>query len=259
MQTHLSEQTDEIAWVKELFPEARDYLDTYEAVRASGPGGALRPRDPPDRASAPAERGRCQPDPLPDLEHLHRIGAFRHGGPDGRGPADRAGHRHRRRVVVFDAAHHGRGLRDRAAARHRAAPGAAALARPRRARHGRCGPTTRSAISPRDGGRHRGARPRLDARHFPARRPGRGHLGGGVPHDHDGRRPGRARPGPSRLALGDRGLHRRVSGACPAAKRTFFSSCGTGSNRRAARWRAARAHHLGQELQPAISPSPVVA
>ncbi|WP_428926072.1 guanine deaminase [Marinibacterium sp. SX1] len=31
MQTHLSEQTDEIAWVADLFPEARDYLDTYEA------------------------------------------------------------------------------------------------------------------------------------------------------------------------------------------------------------------------------------
>ena len=30
MQTHLSEQTDEIAWVRELFPEAQDYLDTYE-------------------------------------------------------------------------------------------------------------------------------------------------------------------------------------------------------------------------------------
>lgn len=30
MQTHLSEQTDEIAWVRELFPNARDYLDTYE-------------------------------------------------------------------------------------------------------------------------------------------------------------------------------------------------------------------------------------
>ena len=30
MQTHLSEQTDEIAWVKELFPQSRDYLDTYE-------------------------------------------------------------------------------------------------------------------------------------------------------------------------------------------------------------------------------------
>ena len=31
MQTHLSEQHDEIAWVRGLFPQARDYLDTYEA------------------------------------------------------------------------------------------------------------------------------------------------------------------------------------------------------------------------------------
>ena len=31
MQTHLSEQVDEIAWVQGLFPQARDYLDTYEA------------------------------------------------------------------------------------------------------------------------------------------------------------------------------------------------------------------------------------
>ncbi len=30
MQTHLSEQVPEINWVKELFPAARDYLDTYE-------------------------------------------------------------------------------------------------------------------------------------------------------------------------------------------------------------------------------------
>ena len=30
MQTHLSEQTDEIAWVRALFPQSRDYLDTYE-------------------------------------------------------------------------------------------------------------------------------------------------------------------------------------------------------------------------------------
>ena len=30
MQTHLSEQLDEIEWVRELFPDARDYLDTYE-------------------------------------------------------------------------------------------------------------------------------------------------------------------------------------------------------------------------------------
>lgn len=38
MQTHLSEQTDEIAWVKALFPDARDYLDTYEAHGLVGPG-----------------------------------------------------------------------------------------------------------------------------------------------------------------------------------------------------------------------------
>ncbi|MCE5971876.1 guanine deaminase [Sinirhodobacter sp. WL0062] len=39
MQTHLSEQVDEIAWVKGLFPEARDYLDTYEAFGLLGPNG----------------------------------------------------------------------------------------------------------------------------------------------------------------------------------------------------------------------------
>ncbi len=38
MQTHLSEQTDEIAWVRDLFPSARDYLDTYEAHGLLGPG-----------------------------------------------------------------------------------------------------------------------------------------------------------------------------------------------------------------------------
>lgn len=31
MQTHLSEQVDEIEWVRDLFPQSRDYLDTYEA------------------------------------------------------------------------------------------------------------------------------------------------------------------------------------------------------------------------------------
>jgi len=31
MQTHISEQHEEIAWMHDLFPDARDYLDTYEA------------------------------------------------------------------------------------------------------------------------------------------------------------------------------------------------------------------------------------
>ncbi len=37
MQTHLSEQTDEIDWVLGLFPNARDYLDTYERFGLLGP------------------------------------------------------------------------------------------------------------------------------------------------------------------------------------------------------------------------------
>ena len=39
MQTHLSEQTDEITWVRELFPNARDYLDTYETFGLLGERG----------------------------------------------------------------------------------------------------------------------------------------------------------------------------------------------------------------------------
>ncbi|MXQ06503.1 guanine deaminase [Alphaproteobacteria bacterium GH1-50] len=39
MQTHLSEQTDEVTWVAELFPEARDYLDVYEQTGLLGRGG----------------------------------------------------------------------------------------------------------------------------------------------------------------------------------------------------------------------------
>ena len=40
MQTHLSEQTEEVAWVADLFPEARDYLDTS---RRGGPFRAPAP------------------------------------------------------------------------------------------------------------------------------------------------------------------------------------------------------------------------
>lgn len=39
MQTHLSEQNDEVAWVAGLFPEARDYLDTYEKAGLLREGG----------------------------------------------------------------------------------------------------------------------------------------------------------------------------------------------------------------------------
>jgi guanine deaminase len=39
MQTHLSEQVPEIAWMRDLFPDARDYLDTYEAFSLLGARG----------------------------------------------------------------------------------------------------------------------------------------------------------------------------------------------------------------------------
>ena len=39
MQTHLSEQIDEIEWVRDLFPDARDYLDTYERFGLLGARG----------------------------------------------------------------------------------------------------------------------------------------------------------------------------------------------------------------------------
>ena len=42
MQTHLSEQVDEIAWVKDLFPQSRDYLDTYEAQGLLREGAVYR-------------------------------------------------------------------------------------------------------------------------------------------------------------------------------------------------------------------------
>jgi guanine deaminase len=39
MQTHLSEQVEEIKWVADLFPDARDYLDTYEQFGLLGERG----------------------------------------------------------------------------------------------------------------------------------------------------------------------------------------------------------------------------
>jgi guanine deaminase len=41
MQTHLSEQHEEIAWVRDLFPTARDYLDTYESHGLVGKGAIM--------------------------------------------------------------------------------------------------------------------------------------------------------------------------------------------------------------------------
>ena len=41
LQTHLGEQTEEVAWVAELFPAARDYLDVYDRAGLAGPGAVF--------------------------------------------------------------------------------------------------------------------------------------------------------------------------------------------------------------------------
>jgi guanine deaminase len=41
VQTHLSENTAEIRWVRDLFPDARDYLDVYEQAGLVGPRTVL--------------------------------------------------------------------------------------------------------------------------------------------------------------------------------------------------------------------------
>jgi len=41
MQTHLSEQREEITWVKDLFPDSIDYLDVYERFGLLGPGAVM--------------------------------------------------------------------------------------------------------------------------------------------------------------------------------------------------------------------------
>jgi len=65
MQTHLSEQPDEIAWVARLFPKARDYLDVYESAGLLGRNAIyghaihLAPRERDRLAEAGAAVAHC--------------------------------------------------------------------------------------------------------------------------------------------------------------------------------------------------------
>jgi guanine deaminase len=65
MQSHLSEQVEEVAWVRDLFPDARDYLDTYEAHGLLGARGLyghaihLEPREIDRLAEAGAALAHC--------------------------------------------------------------------------------------------------------------------------------------------------------------------------------------------------------
>ena len=41
MQTHLNENIDEIEWVKELFPDSKNYFDVYDSFNLSGPNSVF--------------------------------------------------------------------------------------------------------------------------------------------------------------------------------------------------------------------------
>ena len=84
IQTHLSENHDEIAWVKTLYPECEDYLAVYETatgnwyIRSLGPVG---PYNPPicfgqnwGNASTDPVSGDYDGDGSDDLAVYQRIG-----------------------------------------------------------------------------------------------------------------------------------------------------------------------------------------
>ena len=134
MQTHLSEQHPEIAWVKELFPDARDYLDTYEQVGLLGQNGLyghaihLEPREVDRLKEVGAAVIHCPTSNtfigsgLFDLTGLKQAGIRCGLATDTGGGSS------------FSMLDHGRGLRDRAVARHVASSCATGLAG-----HGRIG------------------------------------------------------------------------------------------------------------------------
>ena len=41
LQTHLNENIDEIGWVKELFPDSKNYFDVYDNFNLSGPNSVF--------------------------------------------------------------------------------------------------------------------------------------------------------------------------------------------------------------------------
>jgi hypothetical protein len=130
MQTHLSEQTDEIAWVKSLYPRR---ATTSTPTRRTGFWGRTASTATPSTSSRARSTGwprSARPSSIarPRTPSSARACSTWVSGPDARG----AGHRYRRRLVLLDAAHDGRGLRDRPTPGHRAAPVRAAVAGHRR-------------------------------------------------------------------------------------------------------------------------------
>ena len=120
LQSHVSENRAEVAWIRELYPERRGYLDVYDHYKQLGPrsiyGHGIWLSEP--------ELHRCH-DTGTALAHCPTSNEFLGSGqfnlhnaiesiPPG---ARRAGHRPRRRHLVLAIADAQPGLQDRAAAR----------------------------------------------------------------------------------------------------------------------------------------------
>ena len=193
MQTHLSEQLTRSPGCAAFIPEARDYLDTYEALR---PAGAERASSATRSTWTARERARLAraapawsiarpPTPSSARACSTWAGSRREGARSGWPPTPAAGPPSR------CCARWPRPTRSASCAARALHPAQllwlATAGSAARSLHlgGRIG-----SLRPGGGGRPRRARPRLHPRHRPAGGPGRGRLGGGLPDDHDGRRPG---------------------------------------------------------------------
>ena len=82
VQTHLAETHDEIAFAASLYPQARDYLDIYEALRAARAAQPVRTLPAPARAGTRGDGGeRVGGGVLSDLEPVSRQRAVRRRRP----------------------------------------------------------------------------------------------------------------------------------------------------------------------------------
>ncbi len=145
VQTHVAENRDEIAWVAQLFPDARSYLDVYDRLGLLRERSMFAPLHPSGRGrSCPPDGQRRQRRGLPDLQSVPGQRPVRLQGRRAGGLSVGAGQRRRRGHVVLSVSDHAGRLRGRPPGR-RHAVAAGAVVPPRSARRGRWGWTAWSA------------------------------------------------------------------------------------------------------------------
>jgi guanine deaminase len=182
MQTHLSEQVEELGWVADLFPGERDYLAVYERFGLTGPGAVmghaihLSPREWAAMAASGSGIAHC-----PTSNTFIGSGLFSWdralaaGVPVGLASDTGGGSSFsmlRTMAAAYEVAQLGGRALHPAELLWLATAGSAGVLGNRRPHR-----PDRAGLR----GRPHGARPRLDAGHRPARHPRRRCLGGRVP------------------------------------------------------------------------------